>query len=273
MRDVPPALGRWLPTPLLQVSAAVHLAAVALLAAAPGRWRGALALLAANHAVLAAAGALPRSPLLGPNVSRLDGAAAARGEVALTFDDGPHPEVTPRVLDLLDAAGARASFFLIGRRALAHADVVRDIARRGHRVENHTWRHRHDFAFRGPRTLAREVDRAQEALAGLTGRPPDWFRAPAGMRNPCLAGVLAGRGLRLASWSRRAFDTVRRDPVAIGRRLTSGLAGGEVLLLHDGSSARCPGGAAVVLAALPAVLAGLAERELTAVPLPVPEAG
>src|SRR6185295_17618797 len=111
----------------------------------------------ANHLVLAAASMAPRSVLLGPNRSRLAPQATARGELALTFDDGPDPAVTPQVLDLLDQAGARASFFPIGRRAAAHPDLVREIARRGHRVENHTQTHPHLFACFPAPLLQREV--------------------------------------------------------------------------------------------------------------------
>ena len=275
--DPPPreggsALERWLPTPLLRASALAHLAALGLVLVRPRRWRLALGLAAADHLLLLAASLTPRSPLLGPNLRRLGPGEAARGEVALTFDDGPDPRVTPRVLDLLDVAGARASFFFIGRRAAAHPDLAREVAGRGHRVENHTWGHPHGFAFTGPGAMGEEIDRAQTFLGELTGRPPAWFRPPAGMRNPLLAGVLAGRGLGLASWTRRGFDGVHADPGAVARRLTRDLAGGDVLLLHDGSSLGTPAGRrdATVLAALPRVLDDLDRRGLTAVPLPDP---
>jgi peptidoglycan/xylan/chitin deacetylase (PgdA/CDA1 family) len=259
-------VSRWLPSPLLRASALVHVAALA--AAAGGRWRWALAAVVADHAILAAAGLAPRSTLLGPVLRRLPAAAADRGEVGLTFDDGPDPETTPRVFDLLAAAGCRASFFPIGRRAARHPDLVRQAALGGHAVENHTYHHRAHFAFLGPRALLREVGRAQSLIAGLTGRPPTWFRPPAGMRNPWLGPLVAGRGLHLASWSRRGFDTVERDPARVARRLARELAAGDVLLLHDGSSARGAGGRPVVLDALPAVLAALRDRGLHGVELP-----
>lgn len=264
------ALERWLPTPLLKGSALLHLAALGLLVAAPRHWRWALGAAVADHLAMLSASLSPRSPLLGPLLTRLPPGAADRGDVALTLDDGPDPEVTPRVLDLLDRASARASFFLVGRRAAAHPTLAREIARRGHRVENHTWSHRHHFAFHGPRGLGREVDRAQELLADLTGRPPAWFRPPAGMRNPLLAGVLAERGLGLASWTRRGFDRVSRDPGRVTRRLTRHLASGDVLLLHDAGTPRSQNGAPVVLEALPALLDTLRTRGLRAVPLPEP---
>ena len=263
------SLARWLPTPLLRGSALVHLAALAL--AAAGRWRWGAAAVVADHALLAAAGLAPRSGLLGPVLTHLPAEAAARREVALTFDDGPDPEVTPAVLDLLERAGHRASFFLVGRRAAAHPRLVAEIAARGHAVENHTFHHANGFAFLGPRRMAAEIDRAQETLAALTGRPPAWFRPVAGMRNPWMGPIVAARSLAIASWTRRGFDTVVADPCRVVRRLTAGLAAGDVLLLHDGAAAAAAGGRPVVLEALPAVLDALAEGGLRAVPLPRPE--
>ena len=127
----------WYPTPFLKASFALHGVAAAGLLAAPGLWPWALAAVVANHAILTTAGLLPRSTLLGANLTRLPAAAIARREVAITIDDGPDPEVTPQVLDLLDAAGAKASFFCIGWRARENPALCREIVARGHRIENH----------------------------------------------------------------------------------------------------------------------------------------
>lgn len=256
----------WKPTPLLRVTAAVHLAAVAGLVAAPRRWPVALGAMFANHVALAAAGMWPRSRLLGENLVRLP--AAELRQVAVTFDDGPDPEVTPRILDLLDQAGAQATFFCVGRRAAAHPSIVADAVARGHRVENHSFSHPNTFALLGPRRLGQEIDRAQEVLASAGGRRPVYFRAPAGVRSPWLAPALARRGLALVSWTRRGFDAVDRDARRVLRRLLSGLAPRDILLLHDGSLLRSSGRPPIVLDVLPRVLAALAEAGLTAVALP-----
>ena len=142
----------------------------------------------------------------------------------------------PPVLDLLDRAGAKASFFCIAERAAHHAGIVREILRRGHSVENHTWHHPHWFAALGPGAIRREVGQAQRILEDLGDRPPRFFKPPAGLRNPLLEPVLAGLGLRLATWTRRGYDAVRPDPVGITRRLTRNLAAGDILMLHDGSA-------------------------------------
>ena len=150
-----PGVSRWPVPPLLWATAAIHAGAFALLLAAPAHWGWALAALVINHAVLTAVGLWPRSTALGENMVRLPEAAAARREVAVTIDDGPDPEVTPAVLDLLDAAGARATFFCIAERAARHPQLVREIVRRGHSVQNHTHAHSHRFSLLGPRGFAR----------------------------------------------------------------------------------------------------------------------
>ena len=255
------------PSPLLIGSMALHAAGIAAVAADPRRWRTMAGLLVANHVALTAVSLWPRSRSLGPNLLRLPAAAARRGEVALTFDDGPDPEVTPRVLDLLDDAGMKATFFVIGRHARAQPHLTAEIARRGHRVENHTDTHPHLFACYPAGLLRREVEGAQEAIETATGRRPRLFRAPAGLRNPLLEWVLHRAGLRLVAWTRRGFDAVDPSPAAISRRLLTGLAAGDILLLHDGRATGQPGGNPVVLEALPRVLDALAARRLRSVPI------
>lgn len=255
------------PTPFLLGSAALHAAGLLTAALAPRHWPAVAGTLFANHVVIATFSLWPQSRVLGPNLSRLPGAGGqADSEVGLTFDDGPDPEVTPRVLDRLDRSGARATFFCIGRRVEAHPDLAAEIVRRGHRIENHTWSHPNAFACYPPAAQRREVLRAQEAIARATGRVPALFRAPAGFRNFFLERELHRAGLTLASWTRRGYDTVNQDPEGILRRLLRGLAPGDVLLLHDGR-ALTGGGNPVVLEVLPRLLDALAARGLRAVPM------
>ncbi len=239
---------------LVQASVACHLGAAAAVVAAPASWPWALGAVALDHAVLAGTGLWPRSTWLGANLRRLPHAAEARAEVALTLDDGPDPEVTPAVLDLLDAHRARATFFCIGQRAAAHPRLCREIVARGHAIENHSHRHSHRFALLGPRAIARELGQAQDMLAQITGRAPGFFRAPAGLRNPFLDPELQRLGLQLVSWTRRGFDTVRRDPAQVLARLTRTLRAGDIVLLHDGNAARTCSRRPVVLEVLPALL-------------------
>lgn len=244
---------------LLRLTVGTHVGAAVGLALVPSAWRLIGGLLLVNHAVICGAILSPRSRWLGPNLSRLSPEAGDR--VALTFDDGPDPDVTPRVLDLLDAHDARATFFCIGRRAEAHPEVVVEIVSRGHRVENHSYHHAKTFAFFGPRSQAAEIDRAQDVLERLSGRRPRYFRAPAGFRNLWLDRILKRRGMRLASWTRRGFDTVDQRPERVANRVLRGLSPGHVTLLHDGSAARDRNGRPVVLEVLPRVLDHLAARD------------
>lgn len=258
---------RWHAPMLVKASVACHVAAGAAVVAEPALWPVALGALVVDHAFIIAGGLLPRSRLLGDNVTRLPESAAHRREVALTLDDGPDPVVTPQVLDLLDRHDARATFFCIAEQAARHPALCREIVARGHSVQNHSHRHSHTFAFSGPKTFGREIDRAQDTLQQLTGQRPAFFRAPAGFRNLFLAPVLDERGLQLVSWTRRGYDTVRGDPQRLLARLTHQLAAGDILLLHDRDSATAPSGRPVVLEVLPLLLQRLADEGLKPVTL------
>ena len=257
----------WKPTPALKASFALHGAAALGTLAMPAAWPWALGALAANHAVLTLAGLLPRSTLLGPNLTRLPDAAATRHEIALTLDDGPDADVTPRVLDLLDAAGVKASFFCIGWRARKNPALCREIVARGHRVENHGDSHSWAFSAFGPGRMKADIAAAQATLTDITGQAPRFCRPTAGLRNPFLDPVLAALDLRLATWTRRGYDTREGRPDIVLGRLTRGLDAGDILLLHDGHAARTPDGQPVILAVLPPLLRALAERKLRPVTL------
>jgi len=254
----------WHPGSAIQQSILIHLAALIAVLFRPAWWPWVAAVLVANHLALGLIGMWPRSRLLGENIIRLPDAAARRGEIAVTFDDGPHPEVTPKVLDILDSYGAKASFFCVGDRAAAHPDIVREIVRRGHTIENHSMRHSGYFGFYGPVALRREIGSAQSLLGDIAGRPPHFFRAPMGIRNPMLDPVVARMGLHYISWTRRGFDTVARDPAAVLERLTDGLAAGDILLLHDRPTVH---GEPIVLTVLPALMAKISVATLRPVSL------
>lgn len=258
---------RWHPTALIRMSIAAHAGAVGLIAVRPALWPWAVGGLLADHVLLTASGLCPRSSLLGPNWNRLPAQSAAARRIAITIDDGPDPEVTPRVLDILDEHKAVATFFCIGDRVVAHPGLTCDIARRGHTIENHSKRHASYFSLLGPRALAAEIASAQDIIGSTVGEPPRFFRAPAGIRNPFLDPVLARLSLRLASWTRRGFDTVSKRPATVLGRLVRGLACGDILLLHDGHAARTADGNAVVLEVLPALLAAINAKQLKPITL------
>jgi peptidoglycan/xylan/chitin deacetylase (PgdA/CDA1 family) len=254
-------------SPILSASALVHAGAAAAAVIEPGAWPWALGAVVANHGVLTAAGLWPRSRWLGPNWVHLPAASAARGEVAITIDDGPDPAVTPRVLAQLAQFDASATFFCVGERVRRYPDLAREILRQGHVIENHSQRHRHDFSLLGPGRMRREIAEAQDSIAQVTGTTPSFFRAPAGLRNPFLQPVLDALQLRLASWTRRGFDTVNGNPDVIYKRLTTALQARDILLLHDANAARGPAQMPVILDVLPRLLETLRARRLTPVTL------
>src|ERR1700730_1331637 len=258
---------RWTPSPLLYASAVVHLGAAAAAWARPSAWPWALGALVANHVGLAAAGLWPRSQLLGPNWIRLPEQNGAATGVAITIDDGPDPDVTPQVLAQLAAHRARATFFCVGARVECYADLAREIVSRGHAIENHSQRHRHDFSLLGPKGMSAEISRAQDSILRVTGSSPRFFRAPARVGNPFLDPRFTRLRLRLASWTRRGFDTVNANADSVYRRLANPLRDGDILLLHDGNAARGRGGKAVILEGLPRLLDALASNELRPVTL------
>lgn len=262
----PPA-GRWRPSPFLVAAVLLHVVGVLLLVGGIVDWRWVVAGLAGIHLTIGVAGLLPRCTLLGPCLTRLPAAGAARREVAITIDDGPDPAVTPAVLDLLDRCGAKATFFCPAVQVERHPGLCREIRARGHDLANHTFDHAWLFALRGPARLAREIDRAQATLRTVAGVEPRFFRPTAGLRNVFLYPVLARRGLTLAAWTRRGLDTREGDPAVVLARLTRNLAAGDILLLHDGNAARTAAGVPVILDVLPRLLEALRQRELRAVGL------
>jgi peptidoglycan-N-acetylglucosamine deacetylase len=253
--------------PLIRGSAALHLGAAAVALAQRELWPWALSAVVADHLLLAGAGLWPRSRLLGPNWTRLPPTATTAAAIALTIDDGPEPGVTERVLEVLAAHRARATFFCVGERVARHPALARAITAQGHEIGNHSYRHLKRFSLLGPRALTREVVRAQEAIGLATGEVPRFFRAPAGLRNLFLEPVLARANLRLVSWTRRGFDTVTASASSVLGRLTQELAAGDILLLHDGHAARTSSGAPVILEVLPALLTQIAAARLTPITL------
>ncbi len=255
---------RWRPSAAVSASVALHAGAVGALVVRPQAWPWVLGAVVADHLALTAAGLWPRSQLLGPNWTHLPPPADATlpGMLAVTIDDGPDPQITPRVLALLESHRAKATFFCVGRRVEQYPELAREIVRRGHGIENHTFHHPLNFSVLGPKGMATEIQRTQEVIARITGEVAQFFRAPAGLRNPFLDPVLAKAGLRLVSWTRRGFDTVNRNPQVVLAKLTRGMRAGDIVLLHDGHAARTQAGTPVILEVLPQLL-----RQVTAAAL------
>jgi peptidoglycan/xylan/chitin deacetylase (PgdA/CDA1 family) len=199
-------------------------------------------------------------PHLATSLCLRRGPAAAGRRIALTFDDGPDPAWTPRVLDALAARDVRATFFLVGERAVRAAGTARAIAARGHEVGSHGWSHR-SLWLCGPRRTAAEIDRAQSALAELTGTPPRFFRPPWGMVNAALFPILRRRGLTPVLWSIQPEGLRPARADAQVARVVRRAHPGAIVDLHDAEGTA--GAPARVLAALPAMVDGLREAGYT----------
>ena len=171
---------------------------------------------------------------LGAYVRTLCRNRAAGRVVALTFDDGPDPEMTPRVLDLLRERGVRATFFLVGAKAERHPELVRRIAAEGHDTGIHTWEHAAGFPMRSSWAMTADILRCRESLREITGVETDLFRPPYGVTNPMVARAVKRTGSRCVGWSIRSLDTLRqRSREAVARRIRRRLGDGKVILLHD----------------------------------------
>jgi peptidoglycan/xylan/chitin deacetylase (PgdA/CDA1 family) len=217
----------------------------------------ALGTVALAHAPLLYGTLRANARLFGPVTTRF---LAAGNEVWLTIDDGPHPDDTPRLLDLLDAAGARATFFVCGDQARAHPDLTREVRRRGHQLGNHSMTHpQATFWCLSPRRVAQEIAGCNQVLRELTGAEPRLFRAPVGMANPFVHWAADALGLRLVGWSARGYDGVARArPADVVGRIWRSLRPGGIVLLHEGR--RGAGGEAVNVRSLELLLRDLAVR-------------
>jgi peptidoglycan/xylan/chitin deacetylase (PgdA/CDA1 family) len=178
----------------------------------------------------------PAGTLFGPTICR----TADSSSVALTFDDGPNPAITPALLDLLDGHGVRATFFLIGAFVRQCPALAREIAARGHFIGNHTETHP-NLLWLAPGSLAGELRRCQEAIAEAVGAPPVWMRPPYGFRGPQLPPVLRELGLRPpVLWSVSAHDWRPQPAGRVVQRLRR-VRGGDIVLMHDGDHRRLGG--------------------------------
>lgn len=156
-------------------------------------------------------------------------------QVWLTIDDGPSAD-TIAMLELLDRYHARATFFVVGERALQRRDVLREIVRRGHTLGNHSQTHPAGWFWAlGPESMRQQIARNQATLMEITGTAPRWFRGVVGMANPFVSAPLHEQGLARVAWSSRGFDAVASNPQAVVARIERGLGPGAIVLLHEGA--------------------------------------
>jgi peptidoglycan-N-acetylglucosamine deacetylase len=199
----------------------------------------------------------PNAPIFGRVV---DGTGVFADVVAITFDDGPSAETTPRILQALRDANMRATFFVLGKHAERHPELVERIVRDGHEVASHGYSHGIlVFASRG--TITHELLQTQKLLERSGAAPVRLFRTPHGFRNPFVVRVAHRLGYRVVGWTKGVFDTARPGPDVIVRRSLDALKPGAILLLHDADGSG-DGDRSQTAEALPAILAGVRDAGL-----------
>jgi peptidoglycan/xylan/chitin deacetylase (PgdA/CDA1 family) len=207
----------------------------------------------------------PRSQFFVPVVSRMSTDDAV---VALTFDDGPDPVVTGKILDVLGAHRARATFFVLGERAARYPEMIRRIHAEGHTVGTHTQRHQLWFHFGSPRYVQREIEQAVDVVAKILLNRPTLFRPPQGLRTPCFAsGWQRTHGLTCVTWSVRGLDSRATTAEAIVERVAHRLEPGAIVTLHDGTGLGGTENREPTLAALDRILGECKQRGLRCVAL------
>jgi len=186
---------------------------------------------------------------------------------ALTFDDGPHPEHTPRILDQLAEYGHHATFFVIGAHVERHPALMRRIRAEGHAVGLHSQRHHRCFNLWPRRQVLNDLQRCAAVIAEATGEPPPrLFRPPVGLKNPLIGDVARQLDLLMVTWSARVWDTRGAASETIARRLERAVQPRAIVLMHDGHEPAHPGDRSATVAALQAVLPRLSCPSLSLVP-------
>lgn len=200
-------------------------------------------------------------------IANLTRGPRAGDAVALTFDDGPDPEVTPAVLDELKRHGARATFFVIGKALVAHPELSRRIVAEGHVLANHTWQHSYLQNFHLHEWQITEISRAEQAIERVTGQASArMYRPPVGLKTGDQARAIMALGLEMVTWSVHSRDTLDPDPVAMAGRVLRNIRSGDIVLLHDGD--RVPGRRRSCPDAVRLILEGLRAKGLRAVTVP-----
>jgi len=183
----------------------------------------------------------------------------SRGDPAgiyLTFDDGPDPVFTPKILDLLERFNCHATFFVTGRKAEKHPDIVRAAGKAGHTIGSHGYTHR-SFLFADQNAVLDEINRSASVISDITGCDTRLFRPPHGFFRPSLPSVLKELGMKLVLWSLSPADFVANPPTVLERRIVRKVRTGDIVLLHDGGK-----WVDNLLTALPRILERLTSREL-----------
>jgi peptidoglycan-N-acetylglucosamine deacetylase len=188
-------------------------------------------------------------------------------QVALTFDDGPDPEYTARVLEILARSNVPAAFFVVGHRAEEHPELLTAIHQGGHILGNHSFSHEWSINFRWRKRLVDEIRRTNKVISRTIGVRPHFYRAPHGFKSPALGDALTETDMVAIGWQVRGFDAVNGDAARIAQRIVERVRDGGVILLHDGACLQGTADRSATLEALPVIIDGLRARGFTLVRL------
>jgi len=156
----------------------------------------------------------------------------SESKIAITFDDGPHAEITPEILNLLDLYNAKATFFCIGQSIESDKDLLKEIDKRGHLIGNHTYSHSHGKNLFSTKNLIDDIQKNQELIFKITGKKAKLFRPPFGVTNPPIAKALRNFNFHVIGWSLRSFDTIL-EPEKVIRKVKKRVKNGDIILFHD----------------------------------------
>lgn len=193
---------------------------------------------------------------------------SSKTEVALTFDDGPHPKYTSKVLDILKEDDVKATFFLVGNKAQENSAVIRRMVKEGHQIGNHSMSHTHLLSLQREKNQIKEMEECQAAIFDTAGISPLYYRPPMGYKTPSTLKAAKILGLTIVGWDIKGWDVFQTDPAKIASSVLNRVGRGSIILLHDSSSItgkstdRAP-----MIEALSIIIAGLKERGLKPVTL------
>jgi peptidoglycan/xylan/chitin deacetylase (PgdA/CDA1 family) len=186
---------------------------------------------------------------------------------SLTFDDGPNPEATPRILDALGEHGVKGTFFILGAHAERWPDIVRRVLNEGHQIGNHGYFHR-KLHLKSPVYVKRDISLGKRAIERAGGNAPRFFRAPHGFRSPWVNAIARSLGQRTIGWSLGVWDSDRPGVNTIVERTVEGTKAGSIILLHDGDGYNMHADRSQTAAAVPQIITSLRERGFEFVTLP-----
>ncbi len=159
-----------------------------------------------------------------------------KNKVAITFDDGPDSKNTPLIIDLLNKYNTKASFFVIGSKAVENKEIIKKLANNSHLIGNHSYSHTAGFPLKSSKKIKNEIIQTNNIIREITGKAPKYFRPPFGVTNPNVAKAVKNLGLVVTGWSIRSFDTKNRKPEVVVKRIIKNIRGGDIILLHDTSN-------------------------------------